>query len=311
MDDRQELQFPIIERFDDKTLSNIKRSAFLEKLSYRGQAITRLLDRLGNRLKVPQQLADNYKRGEVYLPKANQMPADLNTVGYVGDMEITAFLNYRNQLKEKDEVRLTNSESQTLYENQVNILSETFKSYPSINTLINFGVCYAHVDSILARRFPEIQFHGVDRSPSTRALNEAEFRDLPNMHYFTEDICDHLAKHDYANGLFFHSRIAVLLNKPILENIYNAAFDSGCELIVGFEQFGVCRQTFSPIEFNLEDRDSTHYRGFMFIHNYPGMLLKAGYRTERFMIFKTGHPHPDFRVAAFVARRSPSLRDSH
>ena len=137
MDDHQELQFPIIERFDHKTNSNIKRSAFLEKLSYRGGAITRLLDHLGNRLKAPQQLANNYKRGEIYLPQTNQMPDDLNTVGYVGDMEITAFLNYRNQLK--DEARLTNSESRTLYEKQIDILSETFNSYPSINALINFG----------------------------------------------------------------------------------------------------------------------------------------------------------------------------
>ena len=309
MDEHQELQFPIVERFDNKTNTNIKRSAFLEKLAYRGGAITRLLDNLGNRLKVPQQLANNYKRGEFYLPQANQMPDDLNTVGYVGDMEITAFLNYRNQLK--DEARLSNSESRTLYEKQIDILSETFNSNPSINTLINFGVCYAYIDSILARRFPEIQFQGVDRSPCTKALNEAEFHDLANMHYFTEDIYDHLANHDYTNGLFFHSRTAVILNKPILENIYNAAFNSGCELIVGFEQFGVCRQTYSPIEFTLEDKDSTHFRGFMFMHNYPGILLKAGYRTERFMIFKTGHPFPDFRMAAFVARRSPSLRNNH
>ena len=210
VDEHQELQFPIIERFDNKTNANIKRSAFLEKLAYQGGAITRLLDHLGNRLKVPQQLANNYKRGEFYLPQANQMPDDLNTVGYVGDMEITAFLNYRNQLK--DEARLTNSESRTLYEKQIDILSETFNLYPSIDTLINFGVCYAYLDSILARRFPEIQFQGVDRSPWTKALNEAEFHDLPNMHFFTKNIYDHLANHDYANGLFFHSRIGGILN---------------------------------------------------------------------------------------------------
>ena len=76
----------------------------------------------------------------------------------------------------------------------------------------------------------------------------------------------------------------------------------------GFEQIGLSRQTFSPYEFTLQYRDSVHYRGRMNIHNYPNLLLTAGYKVERFEIFDTGHmKRRDFKMVAFVARRDDKI----
>lgn len=298
--------FPITESFDSRTIANIKRSVFLAKLAYRLRFLVTFLDHVGNRLKSPQMMANSHILNAKYMRLANLIPESPEDTGYTGNTETMALLSYRSQLT--DEQRLSKSESGAIYQKQIDTLSEIFEASTDVKTAVNFGVGYAYVDSVLARRLPKIDFVGIDRSPFTKAFNEVEFSMIPNLHFFADDIIRHLSRNSYRNGLFFHTRTAVLLNKPILEDIYRAAFDAGFELIVGFEQFGLSRETFSPFGFSLEDANSVHFRSIMFIHNYPALLLKAGFRTEKFEIFKTGHPHPDFRVAAFVARRDPGLR---
>jgi hypothetical protein len=300
------LKLPITEYFDSKTIANIKRSVFLAKLAYRVRFLVKFLDHVGNRLKSPQRMVDNHILNAKYRPLANLIPNKPEDTGYTGDTEITGIFSYRSQLS--DEQRLSTSESRVLYQTLIDILSGIFESQTDIKTVVNFGVGYAYVDSVLARRFPKVHFVGIYRSPFTKACNEVEFSDIPNLHFFADDIINHLSHNSYRDSLFFHSRTAVLLNKPILENIYRAAFAAGFELIAGCEQFGLSRETFSPFGFSLEDADSVHFRSIMFIHNYPALLLKAGFRTEKFEVFKTEHPHPDFRVAAFVARRVPGAR---
>jgi hypothetical protein len=306
--DEENSMFPVTEPFDRKTVKSIKRAVFHAKLAYRNKFLVTILDKLGNRLKVPKTIADLQVSDLKYAPLANLIPENPADTGYTGDHEIMTFLQYRSQLR--DERSLNLSESRVLYEKIIDTVSDVLESSIDIKTMVNFGVSYAYIDSVLARRFPQVQFVGVDRSPFTKALNEVEFSEVPNMHFFADDIFRHLKHNSYSDGLFFHSRIGLLLNRPTVENIYRTAFNAGFKLIIGFEQFGLSRETVMPFTFSLRDTGSVHFRGNMFIHNYPSLLLKAGYRLEMFEIFKTGHPAPDFRIAAFVARKDPGLHSS-
>ena len=300
--------FPITVTFDRKTVAKIKRSTFLARVALRFWVLARILHGVGNRLKVPRQMAEAHLMNAKYARLANVIPDDPADTGYTGDYEITTFFNYRKQLT--DEYWLNHSESKELYKKLTYGMSDLIKSKGNIKTVFNFGVSYAYVDSILAQDFQNIQFWGYDRSSFTKAVNEVEFAKIRNLKFLCGDLFEHITENAYVNGIFLHCRTACVLNKPILEEVYDKAFHAGFEYVAAFEQFGLSRETFGPFTFSLQQTDSVPYRNFMFIHNYPALLLNAGYRVEKFEIFKTDSPHPDYKMAAFVAVRDPSLRQT-
>ena len=302
----QEVKFPIAVPVPGRMVARLRFSSFMARLAFRFWFVARILHAVGNRLRIPRLMAEIHIQQTKYRPLANVIPDTAEETGYTGDTEIRTFFNYRNQLIEK--IRLRQGESGALYEKQIEVLSQLLESRPEIKSFFNFGVGYAYLESVLAPRFKEVRFVGIDRSPFTKALNEVEFPGIPNLQFESEDVFGHLDNHRYESGIFHHSRTGVLLNRPILENIYDKAYDAGFEYIAGFEQFGLSRQTLTPFEFTLDAKESVLFRQFMFIHNYPGLLQKAGFRVERFDIYKTDHPNPDFRMAAFVDRRDPNLR---
>lgn len=292
-------RLPVTQPIPSKLVRQIRLFTRLGRLASRLWFLVRILNFIGYQLRVPKASAERYRLGVKYLALANNDSSDLEPLGYTGNQEVNAFLNYQDELSNPH--RLATSESRALYESQLNLLSEILPQ--GTTKLLNFGVCYAHVDSILARQFPDIEFHGVDRSLVTKALNESEFSTIPNLRFFADDIFQHLKDYSYSGWLFFHSRTALLLSKSLLESIYASAYDAGFETIVGFEQIGLSRETLTPYTFSLQETPSVLFRQSMFIHNYPAILQKSGFQVERFSFLATSHPHPDFRIAAFTARR--------
>ena len=55
--------------------------------------------------------------------------------------------------------------------------------------------------------------------------------------------------------------------------------------------------------FSDDDKPSVAYRGGMYLHNYPGILRKFGYRVVESKLIKTDHPHEDFRLLYMLAER--------
>lgn len=86
-----------------------------------------------------------------------------------------------------------------------------------IKRVVNFGVSYAHLDGELAKRFPGVQFIGIDRSQSVCALNRNEF-DLPNIEFLASDIFEWIeGQTDLSDTLFFHMRTAILLPEDFVD----------------------------------------------------------------------------------------------
>jgi len=303
-----EAMFPLTEPIDRKVIARIWLSLFLAKTALRFWYFSRILGGIGNKLRVPRQMADVERARAKYATLANLIPGDPEETGYTGDLELRSLFSYKNQMS--NDLMFTHSESKVLYKKIVQVMSDLLRSAGNVKSVFNFGVSLGHVDSILAKEFQQVQFVGFDRSPLTKAINEVEFPEIDNLKFEFGDLFEHLDENGYENGVFFHSRTAILLNRPIVELVYDKAYEAGFEYIAGFEQLGLSRVTFKPFTFSLEETESVSYRSYMFIHNYPALMQKAGYRVESFEIFETGHPHPDYRITAFIGRRDPSLRQA-
>jgi hypothetical protein len=234
---------------------------------------------------------------EKYQPLANNLTAQVGDLGYIGTEEIDAFIGYRQGVKDES---YEGTESGDLYNRILEALS-AFLEKNDVKKVLNFGVCYAHIDAALARKFPNIEFHGVDRSPYTKLLNENEFKDIPNLKFFAEDGFKLLENGDY--DMLLHVRTAVVLSKPLVARLYECAQAANVKYIVGYEQFGFSYQTAQPYVFSNDDQESVWWRGFMFIHNYPSLLKKSGYTIISHKFLETRHTSPDFRVFEWFAER--------
>ncbi len=219
--------------------------------------------------------------------------------GYADDIhELHVALAYQKEIADGLKAQ---SESKVLYQHSEDVLTELIRGDKNIHDAVNFGVSHAHIDSILAGQFTGVQFHGIDRSSLVAFHNHACMGQIKNLHFTVGDVFDLLSSRRWAGGVFFHMRTTVLLTKAFLDRLYAKVREAGFKYIVGFEPIGISRQLNSAYRFSYEDKPSAVYRGGLFIHNYPGILKRAGHEVQRIELVKTGHPHPDMRILSFTA----------
>lgn len=193
------------------------------------------------------------------------------------------------------------SESRQLYSHAESRIDHVLRG-GGVEHFLNFGVSFAHIDSLLAKKHPQIKFTGIDRSNLTKAFNQACFSSIQNMRFVSDDIFHFLSQLQISNGVFFHCRTLVLLPPSFIRRLYRAVAKAGFNQIVCMEQVGVSRQTGKPYEFSEKKQDSVAFRDGMYIHNYPEFLIEAGFRPTAMELVKTEHPHPDLRIFSAVAR---------
>jgi len=252
-----------------------------------------------------RNIAGNYS-GTLRKIKSIQQEGDINPLnfdsgyGYKDELqELSIGQYYRKQLLQNDVHE--KSESLELYDHVIAEVSKLLTSNPSIKKVINFGVSYAHVDSELAKIFPNVSFVGIDRSQLTKEFNQEFFGDIKNLSFETGDIFKYLDSTEQQDSVLLHMRTCVVLPKYFLEDLYRKSRDVGVKFIIGFEQIGLSRQTNAPYSFSEKDQDSVVFRIFMQIHNYPGILKKLGYEIKRTKLLKTRHQDDDFRILSFTA----------
>jgi hypothetical protein len=201
-----------------------------------------------------------------------------------------------------DEQYPTPNESKETYKHIIeksSVLIEQIK--PSC--YLNFGVCYAYTDSILAKKYPDVQFIGTERTDSAKLFNGLFFSDIPNLTMLSGDIFDTLKNGNFKGGIFMHSRTLLLLPQTFVRDLYKAVHDAGFSHILATEQYGVSRQLGKAYKFSYNYQDSAVYRDFMYIHNYPNILTDCGFKLNRIENFKTDHWHEDVRILSFEAER--------
>lgn len=220
--------------------------------------------------------------------------------GYEDELnELAVAVKYHAQLK-KPNFKNDISESAAVYEHAIRKLSSILDK-GKVRGVVNFGVSYGYVDSILAKKYPHIEFIGIDRSKFTKQYNENHFAEIENLKFIAGDIFELLRSRKFDNCIFFHTRTCLLLPTNFISEVYNAAFSAGFSHVVGLEQIGISRETAKMFTFSEQKTQSVLFRGFMFIHNYPGILMESGYKLEEIELIKTNHPHEDLRILSFIA----------
>lgn len=220
-------------------------------------------------------------------------------MGYTPTQEVETLLLYRNEVFGKMPVP-----TREYHRDQIETISALLDEDLEIKWVVNFGVAYGHVDAMLAKKYPAVQFFGVDRSPFVKALNEVDFSDVPNLTFVASDIVDFL-KGTSGKGLFFHARTACLLHTDDMVNIYKQARKYNVAVVAGFEPHGVSRTSFNEFKYSLFGSPiSKPYRRSMYLHDYPLMLKFASFSVTEFRFQKLPSPDGDGSKLTFVAKRS-------
>lgn len=220
--------------------------------------------------------------------------------GYSGDVffkELSTAHKYRLQIEEKFKEK---SESKKLYKHMFKVLKDLCYEN-KVSSVVNFGVSYAYIDHKLAKEFPEIKFYGIERTKAAKLYNQAFLPPLNNLEIIESDIFKALEKLNLKDSILFTSRTLLLLPSSFILKLYKFAKKNKIRWIVGFEHYGVSRQTRNSYKFSYENQKSVIYKDFMYIHNYPNIIETAGYDLERIEDVITDHPEEDFRILSYTA----------
>jgi hypothetical protein len=223
--------------------------------------------------------------------------------GYADELrELAAAVHYRSELEDMQADRA--SESGSVHAEILRRVSAALKKHPEIRTVTNFGVGYGHVDSVLAGRFPEVTFYGFDRSTLTKAFNEHAFR-LPNLGFVAGDVFHHFSAVQAAGPwLLLHARTLTMLPRSFVRHLYQSAGDAGAMVTVAVEQCGISWQTGQPYEFSSDpEQPSVALSAGMFVHNYPGLLMEAGFDVTDAALLEPHHTDRTLRFASIAAER--------
>ena len=291
-------QFNEDEIYAAEIVKALKWEARLGRIAAR-PFINRVIRGVAYRLIRLEKLGASYANLERMNGVINAPATERDRNGYFSEGDVYGTLNYRAEILSGLN---RNSESKILYAHQEKILREVL-SQPGITGMFNLGVCYAYIDALLAREFPELQFDAIDLSPLVKHLNEYDFNDIPNLHFHGGNALDHFKPNSHAGRVFFTSRTLVCLSKSDVLEMLGAAHDAGFSAVVGTEVVGISRLDLTPYVFSLVEQPSIVYRRDLAIHNYPEILDRSGYTITKWEFLKTNHPHPDYRILSFVAER--------
>lgn len=237
-------------------------------------------------------------------PGSRPLPTEFGSgYGYADELrELAAVVHYRSELEGMQADRA--SESGMVHAEILGRVSAALNKHPEIRTVTNFGVGYGHVDSVLARRFPAVRFYGFDRSALTKAFNEHAFQ-LPNLGFVAGDVFQHFATVRTAGPwLLLHARTLTMLPRSFVRRLYQSAGDAGAVATVAVEQCGISWQTGRPYDFSGDpEQPSVALSAGMFVHNYPGLLMEAGFDVTDAALLEPHNPDRTLRFASITAER--------
>lgn len=145
-----------------------------------------------------------------------------------------------------------------------------------IDAVANFGCFCASSEHILAQEFPGTRFHGIDRSPQVRELNEQHFK-APNISYHADNMLSWLEHSPTVkNGLLVHMRTAVYCLPAYLERLYPLARRKGYRQILLLENVGFDRNSLAFPRFGT-GFEPFILRNWILVHDYPSILERCGY----------------------------------
>ena len=291
----------IKQEFDACFVRKFNRHQNIGKMLYEHPKLNRIIQRMAATLLSINNDLIRRKKFDDFLEVRHSEDPQLH--GYTEDFgDLWAAMNYAQEIRQPNFGKGSLGESHSLYEEQKSTLTEFFKTNKPTK-FFNFGVCYAYIDSILSKKFPNIQFTGIDLSEHNKSFNKIEFGEIENLSILSGDVFKEFSQNNYDGAALFHSRTLVLLPRSFIQNLLSAAYNAGFRWIVGFEQHGLSEETRKPYTFDLSEKPSVYWRDRMYIHNYLGLAHSAGFNICSAEQFKTGHSSPDYRFLKYIAER--------
>lgn len=165
--------------FDARFVRRFKLHQRIGQVLFKTPRLNALLRKISGMMLSVLEDADRWRQRLEYSDVRERGNADEH--GYdkkYGDL--SAALSYALQIEEYDKGLHEQGEGKVLYQRQLETMRRLLESERP-KRVLNFGVCFAYVDAILAREFPDTEFVGIDLSVYNKAFNEAAFSDVPNL----------------------------------------------------------------------------------------------------------------------------------
>lgn len=288
------------QQFDPAFIRKFKNHQAIGKFLH-GSTFGRVYSRFASTI---LSINDDIRRRKAFLEFEDvRKLGDVSKHGYTdryGDLR--AALNYASGIADPNFSKNSHGAAYVLYQEQIKSLRKFLNEHP-VKQVFNFGICFAHVDSVLAKEFPAVKFTGIDLSKYNKAFNDCEFSDIDNLEVLTGDVFKVFDSQSFEQSVLFHSRTLVLLPSEFIAKLYGAALKAGFKWIYGFEPHGLNQETTTPYIFDSSERPSVYWRDKMYIHNYLGLAHRQGFEIVSADNFTTGHSSPDLRYLRFLAER--------
>ena len=179
----------------------------------------------------------------------------------------------------------------------------------SVRSVMDIGVRYAYVDALLADKFPEVEFIGVDFMPNLRELN-ADFAQ-PSLRFVTGYALELLEQDRLRADVTVMVDTALTINNLELRHYFR--------LLAGRTRYVVIDDPLhrspsgaveDPLSLKVEESlpvytppvKITPLPGpLCYRHNYKAMLEEAGFEVVHYKVFRLGHY--DLNLVTVVAQR--------
>ena len=195
--------------------------------------------------------------------------------GYSEINEITRFFKNLEGYKVNRVDGLFKVRFEQAYNDNLKIIST---NNGKIDNLLTIGCSYAKYESLIAQNSENINVKCFDRSVHTSIMNRDHFTSK-NINFFHGDVFKFISEESNHKTIFNHIWTAAYLPKEFIERIYCELMKNKAKYIYLIEPVGVSLETGEMYCFSNNDTKSVSLRGNIYIHNYPGIIKKYGYRV--------------------------------
>jgi hypothetical protein len=165
------------------------------------------------------------------------------------------------------------------------LFDKAVETLPSLKTVGNIGVNYAYIDHLIAKRHPSIDFVGIDIMNNVAEANA--HLALPNLEFMSGYALEILEEASAKFDALMMSSVAYEVKTIELQEYFNIACSKGVTFILNEPIYlmpggRVVDPDTVPVDdaipvYSYEGRLRREPGPLAVVHNYRGMLLKAGY----------------------------------
>ncbi len=246
----------------------------------------------------------NFINHRYYVKKARSPGARLSQA------EIQRWRNYMMSVQEIESRRKyfeTVDIENTFQGTFLELFDKAVETIPNLKRVGNIGVNYAFIDHLIAKRHPDIGFVGIDIMNNVAEANA--HLALPNLNFISGYALDILEEAGVEFDALMMSSVAYEVKTVELQEYFNIAGSKGVSFILNEPIYlmpggRVVDPDTVPVDdampvYSYEGRLRREPGPLAVVHNYRGMLQKAGYDIMYYRVYR---PHfTNLRMVQVIA----------